>query len=73
MLTLPRWAAGTLIAIAVIAVLLAPKFLDLLDRDQPLTAAVPEILRVEVHTVKPTRLEETLANLRAYESALDAY
>lgn len=60
MLTLPRWLTGVVIALAVIAVLLAPKLLDLNGGGEPVTAVEPEILRVEVHTVAPTRLEETL-------------
>ncbi len=63
MLTLPRWVIGTTIAIAVIAVLLAPKLLTVDGPDRPKSATGSEALAVEVHTVQPTRLEETLATI----------
>jgi len=63
MLTLPRWAIVSAVTIAVLAVILAPKLLPLAERDAPATASEPEILKVDVHTVAPTRLEETLATI----------
>jgi membrane fusion protein (multidrug efflux system) len=63
MLTLPRWAIATAITVAVLAAILAPKLLPLAGRDEPAAAVEPEILKVAVHTVVPTRLEETLATI----------
>ena len=67
----PRWGFGVLAALAILAVLAAPKLIQLRRTDKP-TAAAPsgKILRVQVHRVVPIRLTERLATtgtLRANE------
>lgn len=70
MLTLPRWGIALAVALVLAAGLAAPKLLQLRGTDESTAATAPEILRVTVHRVTPTRMEErltTIGTIRADE------
>lgn len=71
MRVIPRRHVGVLVAIAVVAVLAAPKLLELRRSSAAVsTAPSKEILRIKVHRVVPSQLAERLATtgtLRANE------
>ena len=62
MRVIPRRHVGVLVAIAVVAVLAAPKLLELRRSSAAVsTAPSKEILRIKVHRVVPSQLAERLA------------
>jgi len=62
MRAIPRRSVGVLVALAVIAVVAAPKLLQLRRSSEPIAAAQSKkTLRVKIHRVAPTELRERLA------------
>jgi membrane fusion protein (multidrug efflux system) len=63
MLTLPRWAIALAVALVLAAGLAAPKLVELRKTEEPSAATSGDTLRVTVHRVATTPIEERLTTI----------